>query len=117
MLLAAWRKHLPIHGVEQEPQGRTESAADYVRRCLPHWGIVEHVNWSASRFGGADVVLVEAKTSGLDVINELRRIYTRAQWQVVPINPKTDKYARALSVQAILRKGWCSHLTATGPRW
>ncbi len=25
MLLAAWRKHLPIHGVEQDPQGRTDS--------------------------------------------------------------------------------------------
>jgi hypothetical protein len=29
------------------------------------------VKWSADRFGGADVVLIEAKASGLDVINEL----------------------------------------------
>ena len=59
MLLAAWRKHLPIHGVEQEPQGRTESEADYIRRCIPYWGIVEHIN-------GADVVLIEGRASGLD---------------------------------------------------
>jgi hypothetical protein len=52
MLLAAWRKHLPIHGVEQEPRGRTEDQDDYLRRVQPHWGIVEMVKWSADRFGG-----------------------------------------------------------------
>ena len=57
MLLAAWRKHLPIHGVEQEARARGETEEDYLRRCLPHWGIVEHINWSANRFGGADWVL------------------------------------------------------------
>jgi hypothetical protein len=61
MLLGAWRKHLPIHGVEQDPKDRGESEEDYLRRCLPHWGIVEHLDWSASRFGGADVLLVEAQ--------------------------------------------------------
>jgi hypothetical protein len=64
MLLAAWRKHLPIHGVEQEPRGRTESEVDYLRRCNPHWGIVEYLNWSCGRFGGADVCLIEAKGFG-----------------------------------------------------
>lgn len=105
MLLAAWRKHLPIHGVEQEPQARTESTEDYLRRCQPHWGIVEMVKWSADRFGGADVVLIEGRASGLDVINELRRLYARAQWQVVPINPKTDKYSRAIAVQPTFAQG------------
>jgi phage terminase large subunit-like protein len=37
--------------------------------------------------------------SGLDVINEVRRLYTRKKWGVVAINPKTDKVARAHSVQ------------------
>jgi hypothetical protein len=61
MLLAAWRKHLPIHGVEQEPRGDQE---DYLRRVQPHWGIVENVAWSCSRFGGADVCLIEAQGFG-----------------------------------------------------
>jgi predicted phage terminase large subunit-like protein len=105
MLLAAWRKHLPIHGETQPPQERTESEADYLRRVSPHWGIVENVAWSAERFGGADAVLIEGKASGLDVINELRRLYGRQKWEVVPINPKTDKYARAISVQPTLAQG------------
>jgi phage terminase large subunit-like protein len=105
MLLAAWRKHLQLHGVEQEPRGRTEDQEEYLLRVQPHWGIVEMVNWSANRFGGADAVLIEAKASGLDVINELRRLYQRAKWQVVPINPKTDKYSRAIAIQPTLAQG------------
>ena len=73
MLLWAWRKHLPIHGVEQEPQGRTESEADYIRRCIPYWGIVEHIN-------GADVVLIEGRASGLDFIT-----YTAVPVTSVPV--------------------------------
>jgi hypothetical protein len=99
MLLAAWRAHLPLHGEIQPPQKRDETEEEYVRRCYPHWGIVERVAWSSSRFGGADVLLVEARASGLDVMNEIRRLYGRSKFDVVGINPKTDKYARALSVQ------------------
>jgi phage terminase large subunit-like protein len=37
--------------------------------------------------------------SGLDVINEMKRLYGHEKWGVVPINPKTDKVARVISVQ------------------
>jgi hypothetical protein len=37
MLVMAWRKHLPIHGEDQEPQERGENDNDYVARCMPHW--------------------------------------------------------------------------------
>jgi hypothetical protein len=99
MLIMAWRKHLPIHGEDQQPQERGESDADYAARCMPGWGIVEYVAWNCRRFGGADVLLVEAKASGLDVIREMQRLYGHEKWGVVPIVPKTDKMARALSVQ------------------
>jgi hypothetical protein len=32
MLIAAWWKHLPIHGIEQAPHARHESEVDYMRR-------------------------------------------------------------------------------------
>jgi hypothetical protein len=99
MLVMAWRKHLPIHGEEQEPQERGESDSDYVARCMPHWGLCEMIAWNCRRFGGADALLVEAKANGLDVIKEMQRLYGHEKWGVVPINPKTDKVARALSVQ------------------
>jgi phage terminase large subunit-like protein len=99
MLIMAWRKHLPIHGEDQEPQERDESDADYAARCMPAWGLVEHIAWNCRRFGGADVLLIEAKANGLDVIREMQRLYGHEKWGVVPVNPKTDKVARALSVQ------------------
>jgi predicted phage terminase large subunit-like protein len=40
-----------------------------------------------------------AKANGLDVIKEMQRLYGHEKWGVVPINPKTDKVTRALSVQ------------------
>ena len=42
----AWRKHLPIHGEEQEPKERGESDADYAARRMPHWGLVEMIAWT-----------------------------------------------------------------------
>jgi len=40
--------------------------------CL---SLVEMVAWNCRRFGGADALLVEAKPNGLDVINEMQRLY------------------------------------------
>jgi hypothetical protein len=58
---------------------------------MPYWGLVETVVWSCQRFGGADALLVEAKANGLDVINEMNRLYSREKWGVVPINPKLSR--------------------------
>jgi hypothetical protein len=99
MLIAAWRKHLPLHGEDQPPQERGETDVEYATRCMPYLGLIETVAWSCQRFGGCDALLVEAKANGLDVINEMNRLYSREKWGVVSINPKTDKVARALSVQ------------------
>lgn len=48
----------------------------------------------------ADVLLIEAKSNGIDVINEIRRLYGRREWVTIPIDPKGDKVARLTSVQA-----------------
>jgi hypothetical protein len=99
ILLGARRAHLPLHGEVQEPQKRGESDEEYARRCYPHWGIVERVAFSCSLHGAADYLMIEAKASGLDVIHEVRRLYTRKKWRVVPVNPKADNVSRAISVQ------------------
>jgi hypothetical protein len=36
MLIMAWRKHLPLHGEDQEPQERGETDVDYANRCMPY---------------------------------------------------------------------------------
>jgi hypothetical protein len=52
MLLAAWRKHLPLHGEDQPPQERGETDVEYAIRCMPYWGLVETVAWSCRRQQG-----------------------------------------------------------------
>lgn len=49
----------------------------------------------------ADVCLIEGKANGIDVINEIRRLYGRRDWSTVQFDPKGDKVARITSVQAL----------------
>lgn len=98
MLLTAWRKHLRIHGVEvaKKPD---ETTHQYIRRAMPQWGLVEWVAHSCRRFGGADMLLIEAKASGIDVINEMKRLYGDEQWGIEGRQAPKDKVSRALAVQ------------------
>lgn len=98
MLLTAWRKHLRIHGVEVTRRPN-ETNNQYIRRAMPHWGLVEWVAHSCRRFGGADMLLIEAKASGIDVINEMKRLYGDEQWGLEGRQAPKDKVSRALAVQ------------------
>lgn len=96
MMLGAWRKHLEIHGadVEREPG---EHELDYKARAKKEWGLVEWVAHECKRHH-VDMLLIEAKASGIDVGNEMRRLYANEGWGVELIDPKGgDKYARAVA--------------------
>lgn len=98
ILMNAWQKRLPLHGpeIEREP-GETE--AQYMRRSMQHWGVVEWVAYSCKRFR-IDTLLVEAKANGIDVANEIRRQHAGDGYGVQLIDPgRLDKVARAYSVQ------------------
>jgi predicted phage terminase large subunit-like protein len=105
MLLWAWRKHLPIHGPTQAPRRITETKEAYAERCKPHWGLVEWIAYTCRRFGGADMLLIEAKGSGIDVVNEMKRLYGNETWAIEGIVPLRDKVSRALSVQPVFSQG------------
>lgn len=49
----------------------------------------------------ADICLIEGKANGIDLINEMRRIYGKREWTTVQFDPKTDKAARLMAVQPI----------------
>jgi hypothetical protein len=132
-MLRPWRRYLPIHGVEQDPRGRTETEEGRRRHrpvqkrshfAISFLGVRPHHASSRSapsrispcrhrrlrlrlaipaepgaakrrhhktrvlagvrrppsgKFPdmsfGADVLIIEAKASGLDVISEIRRLY------------------------------------------
>ena len=45
-----------------------------------------------------EVLLIEAKASGISVIQEIQRLHAGSPWTIVPIDPKGDKVARLHSV-------------------
>src|SRR5262249_29876253 len=81
-----------------------ELAQDYVRRASERWGLVEWVAHTCRRCK-VNCLLIEAKASGLSAAQELRRLHGREDWQILEINPRGDKMARALAAQPILAQG------------
>lgn len=104
ILMHAWRERLPLNGLEI-PREPGESDAEYRARSIPHWGIVQRINDSCSRFR-VNRLLIEAKANGHDVANEMRRQHGGEPFTVQLIDPgKLDKVARAYSVQHIPADG------------
>jgi len=52
-----------------------------------------------------DVLLIEAKASGISVAQEIQRLFRDAEWSTVLCPVKGDKVARAISVQGIFEDG------------
>lgn len=98
VLMDAWLKRLELHGLEI-PRLPGEGYGAFFRRASKDWGLVEWVAHSCKRFK-IDMLLIEAKASGLSVAQEIRRLYANEAWGVKLIDPKSqDKVARAYTVQ------------------
>jgi phage terminase large subunit-like protein len=51
------------------------------------------------------MLLIEEKDSGIDVVNEMKRLYGNETWALEGIVPIRDKISRALSVQPVFTQG------------
>jgi predicted phage terminase large subunit-like protein len=104
MLMHCWEKRLPIHGPDVE-RIDGESDARFRIRKEENMGLVEHVIATCNRYN-VDMLLVEAKASGLSVAQEIKRLNRTNSWGVELINPgNADKIARAYSIQPIFSNG------------
>jgi len=52
------------------------------------------------------MLLIEEKDSGIDVVNEMKRLYGNETWAIEGIVPIRDKISRALSVQPVFTRAW-----------
>lgn len=103
MLMYAWAKHLQLHGkVPASEVG--EKPDDYTARKRESWGLVQWVADSCRRYK-TERLLIEDKTRGRDVANELSRLYARESWGVQMVNPSGDKVARAHAVVPLFSDG------------
>lgn len=106
MLLYGWRGKLPLHGDAPERQ-QGESLTAYKDRTRHLWGLVETVEYHCTRCK-IHRLLIEDKTRGKSVADELQRLYKQKQWgvQLIPANASGgDKVARAWSVQHLWADG------------
>lgn len=94
---------LTIWGVWRDPNGLSQLMLVYAwrERMMIH-PLVQKINKTCSRpMYPVDKILIEAKASGLSVAQELRRLFRDADYSVEIIDPKGDKVARAVAVQAL----------------
>jgi len=114
MLIFAWRKFLQFEGQRLRPDPG-ENQKDFMDRQMREWGLVEWTEHTL-RYWKCDRLLVEAKASGISVSQSLQTRYRNRNWAVQLEDPKGDKVARALAVQATfankmiyapLEREWC----------
>ena len=97
MVIGAWRKNLKFSGPQVLPKPGEKSLA-FLERQRKSWGLIEWVADDCKR-RKVDVLLIEAKASGISAAQSLGNAYPYAGWSIVLIDPKGDKWARAQSVQ------------------
>lgn len=103
ILMNAWMKRLDLLG-EQIPRLPGEDERDYRIRRKKAWGMLEWTAYECARWK-VDTLLVENKTSGITLGQEIRKTYSDAKWNTILINPKGDKEARMYSIQHLFAEG------------
>lgn len=96
MLMFSWNKRLKLNGrvIAQMPN---EAKVNYMARQKEEWGLIEWVADTCKRYK-VQRMLIEDKTRGRDVANEINRLYARENWGVELVNPVKDKVSRTHSV-------------------
>lgn len=103
MLMFGWAKRLPLHGtVITALPG--EAKVNFEARQREAFGLVEWVADTARRYK-MNRLLIEDKTRGRDVAQEINRLYARENWGVQLVNPQGDKVSRTHSIVPLFTDG------------
>ena len=96
MLMYGWQKRLPLHGkvVSAYPN---ETKVNFEQRMKENWGLIEWIADTCKRYK-VKRLLIENKTRGRDVSNEINRLYARENWGCELLDPVGDKVSRVHSV-------------------
>jgi phage terminase large subunit-like protein len=103
ILVDAWKRRLPLHG-PQLKRGQNEPERAYIKRCMPTWGLVEWVNFTCTR-RKVDRLIIEDASRGVDVNNEIRRVFGARNWGIHLVPARGDKWARVHSIVDLFTDG------------
>ena len=108
MLMFAWAKRLKLHGTVVSAMPG-EAKINFKQRQQEQWGLVEWVADTCKRYK-VRRLLIEDKTRGRDVAQEINRLYARENWGVELRQPSATR------LRAVIR--WCRCLLTVsfGPR-
>lgn len=96
LMVDAWRKRLPMHGIRTfRQEGEDEKA--YMRRAAKEWGLCEWVSYTCTR-REIDCLIIEDSARGHDVNNELRRVFGDRNWGVQLVPVRGDKWSNGHAV-------------------
>lgn len=102
--MAAWRKHLTLHG-KCRPRRNGEPWSAYRLETEQDWGVIQWLDYECSRWK-VDKLLIENKANGHDVASEMLRIFAWAKFVVELVDPgSNDKFARGIRVQPVFAEG------------
>jgi phage terminase large subunit-like protein len=96
MLMYAWHKRLPLNGTEVTIEPGEHPTA-FKQRQEEAWGLVDWVAAGCKKYK-VKRLLIEDKSRGHDVANEIRRLHSRENWGVQLLDPVGDKISRAHSI-------------------
>ena len=103
MLMYAWAKRLPLHGTNVEAFPN-EAKVNYEERKRAASGLVELVADTCKRYR-VKRLLIENKTRGHDVANELVRLYAKENFGVEMVDPVKDKVSRTHAIVPLFTDG------------
>lgn len=103
MLMFGWQRHCKLHGKLLKPLPN-EGKVQFQERQKREWGLVEWVADTAKRYN-ITRLLIENKTRGRDVANELVRQYVRENWGIQLLEPVGDKVSRVHSIVPMFTDG------------
>ncbi len=103
ILLNAWRKHLEFSGVRM-PALPNESKGQWIVRTQSTWGLLEWIKFSCEKYK-VDLLLIEAKASGMSAAQEIQNRYGRLGFGVQLCPVKGSKEARAYAAQPTFSRG------------
>lgn len=96
MLMYAWKNRLGLHGVEVSRHDG-EPKANFEARRKDSWGLIELIADTCKRYK-VRRLLIENKTRGSDVCDEIKLNYAREQWAPELLEPVGDKVSRTHGV-------------------
>jgi predicted phage terminase large subunit-like protein len=97
VLMEGWRGRLPLRGTYPDDAQTDEDRKQY-------WGLSEKIADTVRR-RNISVLLIENKTRGADVEEELRRLLKGYDVMIIMIEPQGNKTARLYSVQPMFADG------------